>query len=245
MRQTQNETEVGPAVSRRPGKVLFGHTPKAAGSFLIDYFRDELKYQTIQSLHAFENGVWRDFTLNELRDHRREKGFLCSHVLAFGWSSLASLIPAEDKASIVSAIRQFREEGWFTFTFVRHPGELLTSFYFYVLDAHRKGWHDSVALHAPAVGRTLDDFVSEHCEKELLPTYWSEYDYVGEASDASFSEFFATHFGHEYRLGSQGAHASGSKGYAHYCQAGEVSMATQSRIERSSNMKTYRDIIRA
>ena len=151
-----------------PKKVLFGHTPKAAGMHLIEYFRSVLQYPVIQSDEKFENGVWRDFTLDQVRENvDAHHAFLCSHVLAFGWSSLVALIPFAEREHIVNTIQTFRSKEWFTFTFVRHPGELLTSFYYYILDAHERGWHDSVALHTPAVGRTLEEFVAEHCEKEL------------------------------------------------------------------------------
>ena len=155
-----------------PKKVLFGHTPKAAGLHLIEYFAHELNYPMIQSDHQFDNGVWRDFSIDQLLEKiGADEAFLSSHVLAFGWSELVELIPFAEEESIVDAIRSFRSKGWFTFTFVRHPGELLTSFYFYILDAHERGWHDSVALHTPAVGRSLEEFVAEHCEKErrVLP----------------------------------------------------------------------------
>ena len=153
---------------RAPKKVLFAHTPKAAGSFMIEYFRRQLCYPVLQSKAKFPRGVWRDFTLGELRQHLgAAEGFLCSHTLAFGWSALVESIPAASKGEIVETIGDFRKRGWFTFTFVRHPGELLTSFYHYILDAHRRGWHDAVALHAPAVGLSLDVFIAAHCDKTV------------------------------------------------------------------------------
>lgn len=229
-----------------PKKVLFGHTPKAAGSHLIAYFEQELRYQKILSDEKFDNGVWRDFAIDQLLGKAGlEDAFVTSHVLAFGWSELVELIPFAEEQKIVEAIRAFRSGGWFTFTFVRHPGELLTSFYYYILDAHERGWHDAVALHAPAVGRTLDEFVSEYCDRDLLPAYWREYDHVDEASDANFRTFFARYFDHEFKPGTTDAHASGSRGYAYYCEQGDVSQATQARIERSRNMRIYREILAA
>jgi hypothetical protein len=198
----------------------------------------------IQSDNQFDNGVWRDFTIDDLLERVGvDEAVLCSHVLASGWSELVELIPHAEKKSIVDTIRMFRSNGWVAFTFVRHPVELLTSFYFYILDAHERGWHDSVALHTAAVGRSLDDFVSEHCEKELLPEYWREYDYVGEATDAHFKVFFDRYFNHDFKTGAADSHASGSRGYAYYCGTGELSQSTQTRIERSRNMEIYREIL--
>jgi hypothetical protein len=231
---------------RVPKKVLFAHTPKAAGSHLIEYFRRVLQYPMIESDNKFDNGVWRDFTIDQLLESSEaEHAFICSHVLALGWSELVELIPFTGKDKIVEAIRIFRSKGWFTFTFVRHPGELLTSFFYYILDAHERGWHDSIALHTPAVGRTLEEFVSEHCGKELLPAYWREFDYADEASDANFRTFFGRYFDHEFKPGVTGRHASGSRGYAYYCETGELSQDTQNRIECSRNMEIYREILAA
>ncbi len=85
--------------------------------------------------------------------------------------------------------------------------------------------------------------VSEHCDKELLPDYWHEFDYVGEASDASFEEFFRHHFDHCFESGKTPRHASGSLGYRHYCETGELSKETRDRVERSRNMAIYREIL--
>ena len=226
-----------------PKKVLFAHTPKAAGVHLIDYFTRELGYPRVQSRGRTEDGVWLDFTTRQLREETgAEHAFLNTHALAFGWSALVEIIPFAEKEEIVEAIRAFRSDGWFTFTFVRHPGELLTSFYFYVLDLHERGRHKELATHVPVVGRTLEEFVSEHCEEELIPDYWREFDYAGEASDKNFQEFFARYFGHEFKPRAR-LHASGSRGYAHYCKIGELSHAAQKKIEGSRNMVIYREIL--
>lgn len=185
--------------SEPPKKVLFAHTPKAAGVHLIEYFRTRLGYAQTQSTATTDEGVWLDFTVEQLLEHLDGDGFVNTHVLAAGWSDLVQIIPAASPAEIVDAIRRFRARGWFVFTFVRHPGEHLCSFYHYVLDAQRRGWDAAVRLHA-------------------------------------------RHFDHEFEPGLAQAHASGSKGYAHYCATGEISADTQARIEASQNMRIYREI---
>ena len=72
-------------------------------------------------------------------------------------------------------IKNFKQNGWFTFSFIRHPGEVLCSFYYYAYDFHEKDAPHIVAAHAPVVDRTLDEFVAEHCDRELFPDYWSEF----------------------------------------------------------------------
>ena len=229
--------------SAPPRKVLFAHTPKTGGLHLCEYFAAKLDYPRIQSTDSFPEGVWRDFTPDGLRAHiGEEHAFVNTHLLAYGWSELVECIQPADKSRIVALIREFRAGGWFTFTFVRHPGELLCSFYHYVWDSHRRGWHDAVARHTAVLDRSLDEFVAEHCERELLPDYWRELDFVGVASDEAFSDFFREHFDHVHERGAAPSHASGSRGYVHYCQTGEISSETAARIERSRNMEIFREI---
>ena len=77
--------------------------------------------------------------------------------------------------------------------------ESYSSFYFYILDAHERDWHDAVGRQAPTVDLTLEQLVSETCEHELLPYCQREFDRVKEASDASSRTFFARYFPHELR----------------------------------------------
>ena len=200
----------------------------------------------IQSQGRTDDDVWKDYTIDELLANvGMDHGVLSSHVLAYGWSQLIDLVPFAEKQRIIETIRAFRSQGWFTISFVRHPGEHLTSFYYYVLDAHKRGWVKSEAHHADVVDRTLEEFVSQHWKKELLPDYWQEFDHIAVAGDESFRTFFARCFGHQYRPGVADPHASGSLGYAHYCTTGGLSVATQARIEGSRNMEIYREILAA
>ena len=53
-------------MSRNPRRVLFAHVPKAAGSYLTDYFKEQLGFPWIQSQAHTQDGVWMDFTVDEL-----------------------------------------------------------------------------------------------------------------------------------------------------------------------------------
>ncbi len=224
-------------------KVLFVHTPKAGGSNLIEYFGRQLGYRRIQSTRRNERGVWLDFRPEDLPALvDQSDGFLSTHTLSFEWAELVTAIPPCPKTEIVQLLSRFRDAGWFSFTFVRHPGELLCSFYHYILDHHRRGHHDAVALHVPAVGVTLDEFVATHCEQPLLPDYWRQLEFCGVISDAALTAFFGTYFAHEYVPVPEWRHASGSHGYEYYCSTGQISLATQHKVERSANMGVYREI---
>jgi hypothetical protein len=225
-------------------KLLYIHIPKTAGSFLGEYIARHLPYRRILSDKQTDAGVWTDYTLVELNAFRQaDQVLLHTHTLSYGWHDLAYVIPWAEKDDIINTIRAFKADGWFTFAFVRHPGEILCSFYHYVYNFHEAGEPHIVAAHAPVVERSIDTFVAEHCERELLPDYWRELDVVAEASDATFTEFFKTYLDHDFQPGAAPAHASGNPGYAYYCEQGLISAETQRKVIESQNMAIYRAII--
>ena len=240
---TRPTEDTGSIETPRPEKVLFAHVPKAAGTHVIRYFRDKLGYRHHRSAKRTKTGVWLDYTCDEVRQLVDEAGFLNTHVLAAGWHELVELVPPASADQIVQTIREFRARGWFVFSFVRHPGEHLCSFYHYVLDADRIGLKEAVKLHTPVLGLTIEEFVSRHCDRDLLPAYWRELDFVGVASDESLARFFAQYFEHSFEPNAVDPHASGNPGYAFYCDSGQISAATQARIEASTNMRVYREIL--
>ncbi len=228
---------------KRIGKLLFAHTPKAAGSYVGKYIEDNLRYRLVLSENRDTDGVWIDFTLNELLNHMDMGAVLLqTHALSYGWHDLAYSIPSASKEEIVAAIRAFKTNGWFTFTFIRHPGEMLCSFYHYVYGYHRKGLQKIVDAHVPLVHESLDQFLQAHCDKELLPAYWKEFDFVAEASDANLKHFFGYYLNHDYKVREAHRHASGSEGYTKYCRDGSISKETQLKIEGSANMRIYNGI---
>jgi hypothetical protein len=235
-----------PATVPQPAKVLFLHTPKAGGSNLIEYFPSRLGYRRLHSTRTNEQGVWLDFRPDDLPAFvDRPDGFLSTHTLSFGWTQMVAAIPPSPKAEIVQLLGRFRETGWFSFSFVRHPGELLCSFYHYILDHHRRGNDAAVALHVPAVGVPLEEFVATHCELPLLPDYWRQLNFCGVMSDAALSDFFRAYFAHDYVPVPEWRHASGSCGYEYYCTTGQISRAAQQKVERSASMAVYREIARS
>ena len=127
-------------------KLLFVHTPKTAGVYVGEYIPEYLGYRRILSDKQDAKGIWVDFTTDEIKKFINEKDvILQTHALSFGWHHLTPMIPMESKEKIVETIKSFREKGWFVFSFIRHPGEILCSFYHYVYDLHVKGEDDIVA----------------------------------------------------------------------------------------------------
>ena len=225
-------------------KLLFVHVPKAAGVHLSEYMITHLHFSLLASEKENEKGIWIDFTIPEILEYLEQgEGLLRTHTLAFGWSELAYSIPTVTEDDIIGTLVKFKEHGWFTFTFVRHPGELLCSFYHYVMGYYNQGARGIVEAHCPVADRTLDEFVAEYCEKELIPSYWELFDFIGESSDREFGRFFRQHFGHEFQPGASPSHASGSKGYVHYCETGDISEETQAKVEAAHSTRIYYEIV--
>ena len=192
-----------------PEKVLFVHTPKAGGSNLIETFTQALGYRRLQSRRTDTEGVWHDFEIDDLgRLVAEPDGFISTHTLSFGWSRSGVCDPGPRiRHAIAETLRQFRQSGWFIFTTVRHPGDLLCSFYHYILDHHRRGDLAAVALHVPAVGIPLDVFIAAHCHQPLLPECWSDFDDCLIPTDDSLTEWFFRRFGHVYEPTTAWRHA--------------------------------------
>ncbi|MEZ4870495.1 MAG: hypothetical protein R3C14_54705 [Caldilineaceae bacterium] len=227
-------------------KLLYIHIPKTAGVYLSEYINHNLPYRQVLSDKRNDANVWTDFTVDELMGYLHEEEiFLPTHTLSYGWHDLAYIIPWASQEQIIDTIRLFKANGWFTFAFVRHPGDILCSFYHYVYDFHQQSMPHVVAAHAPVIDRSLDAFVAEHCEKPLLPSYWHELDVVAEASDKNFTAFFKRYFQHDFQPGTAPSHASGSRGYRYYCAEGVISQATQRKVEQSVNMQIYQQILQS
>lgn len=225
-------------------KVLLSHCPKTAGTHLISYFEHTLGYERIQSQSRGDTGVWNDYTNADLRlEISRAHGFLNTHSLSYGWHEMVpGVIPKASREEIVQTIRDFRSAGWFIFTFVRHPGDALCSFYHYVKDYEDKGMPEIIDAHT-SVDMSIEGFLSLHCDKELFPTYWRELDYVGVAGNDGFKAFFEEYFDHEFVPNARGKHTSSNPGYRYYCERGEVSEETQARIEASLNMMCFNAVL--
>ena len=90
-----------------------------------------------------------------------------------------------------ASFRAFKENGWFTFAFTRHPGDLLCSLYFF--SRERYGLYEHQAL---------DEFVMQRLNGKdkcwHLPPFWREMDYVQEFTEKAFADFMKKYFGHDH-----------------------------------------------
>ncbi|MEM7258607.1 MAG: hypothetical protein AAF404_14610, partial [Pseudomonadota bacterium] len=175
------------------------HIPKVAGVHTINYFAKSLRFPVSISENHQPSGLWRDRSVEELHQQiNNTPCFLHSHTLAYGWSELTNSIPFTPRQSIIHTIEKFKNQGWFVFSYVRHPGDILCSYYHYLQDFREKGRDDVLAAHCQVEGLTIDEFVSMHCEKPLLPDYWEIFDYTASANKENYTYFYKTYFSHQY-----------------------------------------------
>lgn len=227
-----------------PKKLFFVHTPKSAGVHTSDYLVNQLGYELLASVKRDAQRVWDDWTLDEIKSRIDvEYGLLMTHTLAHGWSKLAYSIPHTTEQEVIHTLEAFKDSGWFTFTFIKHPGELLCSFYHYVQRFIEQGKQPIVDKHCPVADRTIDQFVSEHANDVLLPAHWRHFDYIGIANDEDFAHFFQTHFDHSFRPDVAESHRSSNPGYAHYCRTGAITATTRQKVEASRNVGIYHEIL--
>jgi D-inositol-3-phosphate glycosyltransferase len=210
----------------RTAKLAFVHFPKAGGTYVDNYLGTHVLGP---AGYAFYNaggwGLGRDWTVGELDEVRRRQDALAYvHNHASGWTR--------------DALLRFREDGWFTFAFVRNPGDQLCSYFFWRrAQIHAGQLSESLApqewdwlsrasldgfLRSALCGERFADAVAE-----LDPTPWVVLlDFCEELNDSTFGRFLQEHLGHEYRPAPR-LNPSGSRGLKHYIASGEITRETE------------------
>ena len=140
-----------------PKKIAFVHIPRTAGVFLMHNLLPELRKNEYKILNSWNN-LRRDWTKEELLSFlniKNQSMFVHNHLS--NWDA--------------ESIKKYKKNGWFTFSFIRHPGDRLCSEYFYF--EHPDEWNFN-----------LDKYIKNMSQIERkgskIPEYWKEFDYVTE-----------------------------------------------------------------
>jgi hypothetical protein len=208
-------------------KLAFVHIMKTAGTFVTGYLERQvlnrhrvLRFRNHRILNSWAAGLGRDWSTDELESflHLPEpRLYVHNHVAGWG----------ED------LIRTYRQAGFFTFTFVRHPGDALCSFYFW--SRERDGDR----------GVPLDRFIATHIDSGRpweIPPWWTALDHVAGFSEETFRDFLSTRFGHTYRPAPR-QNLSANAGWSHYVTTGEISPDTKRLLEESEQFQRWRKIV--
>lgn len=174
-----------------PKKVAFVHYGKAAGVYINAYLKNIcLKtYLKYFSYHADINPFQisgRDWTKDELIDiasTAKDYSFLTQHHIGYDLES----------------IKKFKENGWFTFTFLRKPEELLCSLFNWSREKNIK-LRPGVGANPTSIQETFEFALKYKGFSRLwkLPDYIDELDYVSEFNDTNFENFLLETFGELY-----------------------------------------------
>ena len=217
-----------------PRRVAFIHVMKTAGSFVDSY----LGHRVLAPLgyrieNSWASGHDTDWTPAELERFRVEAASTAMYVHNHigDW-------PAD-------VVRQYLDDGWFAFSFVRHPGDQWCSYYYWSRDEAR-GFNQSCSLDkflqlGFKSGSTLK------CRRSLdPPSYWKDLDFIDEYSDESFAWMLERHFGHRFVPGTMNrSNVSENPGYAKCLADGLVSAATDRLIRESEQYAVYEEIVAA
>tara|TARA_R110002167_G_scaffold363038_1_gene582743 strand:+ start:1 stop:1620 length:1620 start_codon:yes stop_codon:yes gene_type:complete len=195
-------------------KVAFVHFGKVAGVYINEYLKSTCLKQHLKyfSWHPDLNpyGVSdRDWTKEELHKIAKEAddySFLQQHHI--NWDKETTKI--------------FKDNGWFIFTFIRRPEELLCSLYHWSKE-------QSILLRSPdpepeSLEEIFDMAVHDEHFARLwtIPDYVDELDYVAEFNNKNFERFLLDNFGEVYEPRPK-LNTSSNKGFTHYREAGEIS----------------------
>lgn len=224
-------------------KLLFIHTPKTAGQYVTSYMRQTLKYQFIlpnQPLNKTRKTIWYDFDAEELRTiaETASMTYIDTHFFTPfpGGNNQPNKIDwATSDQEITDLLQLFKNNGWFTFSFVRDPKEQLCSLYFFGRDNYK-----STNFTWLLAAESLDDFIKRYKGEAPIPKFWDQLDYVDEFSDTNFNEFL-TLFGHRH-IKLKHKNASSNRGFKFYYELGMISQEAVELIEASTTNKIFNDI---
>lgn len=198
-----------------PKKIAFVHFGKAAGVYVDSYIRQTccrlhenfLSWHRDSNPYGISNRDWKKDELMKIAETEDECAYVTNHHI--NWD--------------LEIIKKYKEKGWFIFTFLRRPEEVLCSLF---------NWgKENDIITRP---QDLEPVNLEECFKFALddndnykklwqlPEYIDELDYVAEFNDKNFSEFLLNNFGEIYKPGSP-SNTSSNKGFIYYRENGDIS----------------------
>ena len=197
-----------------PKKIAFVHFGKSAGVYINEHMKSECvrSYQKFMSYHKGLNPRQvsdRDWTQEELvkiAKTEQEYAYVTNHHI--NWT--------------LDTVKTFKKNGWFMFTFLRKPEELLCSLF---------NWskEKNVILRGEGTDPNSLEEIFEYCliDKNFAklwkaPDYIDELDYVAEFNDKNFGDFLYKYFGEIYEP-KKPSNTSKNKGFNYYRETGEIS----------------------
>ena len=195
-------------------KIAFIHFGKAAGVYVNAYMKERcarghrkyFSWHEISNPYRISDRDWTQEELLEIAETKDEYAYVTNHHI--NWS--------------LETVKKFKENGWFTFMFLRRPEELLCSLFHWSKEKNvqlRPSDKEPETLQETFEYATnLEDF----SKLWRPPDYIDELDYVAEFNDKNFSAFLLKYFGETYEPRPP-SNTSENKGFTHYRENGEIS----------------------
>ncbi len=233
-------------------KLAFIHFGKCAGVY-VQYYIREYVFPGVKHFNSWwdlgeknKRNLERDWTKQELIEIAKldtDTGLAHNHHI--GWCS--------------ETVQAFKNNGWFTFMFLRDPKNIICSLYFWSQRQHRRWKPEELhgGLRGPLRGEiikmsgqddphkvSIDDFFKFFISNEeaqklwTLPDYIDDIEYVSEFNDKNFGDFLLKYFGHHY-LPQEKRNISQNKGYEYYLNNGDISKDTNELINNHSEYIKY------
>ena len=145
------------------------------------------------------------------------------------------------------AIHEFKRNGWFIFTFLRDPAELICSLYWWSQDQVLRGVDPNIVFKpVELLYLSLDEFMAKLLTGHIglrryfaLPEFVDQIDYVAEFTEENFRAFLLTHFDHQYQADTNNQRErwrSTNKGIDHYVSTGEIRPQTIELLKENAEV---------
>jgi len=209
-------------------KIVFIHYGKSAGVYinqhLRKYFRNHLLYY---SWHLSLNplGVkdrdWTNQELMQISSEANDNSLLHQHHI--NWD--------------INTVKEFKRNGWYMFTFLRRPEELLCSLYNWSKEKNINIGHPM----PNSLNQCFEYAVSQPGMRNLwtAPDYIDIIDHVQEFSDDNFKMFLKENFDVDH-IPSKKVNTSNNKGFKYYRESGEIS---EQNIQKLFNDDGYKKML--
>ena len=213
----------------KPKKVAFVHFGKAAGVYVNQYLKNGcLKdYKKYFSWHIGSNPMgisgrdWNKDELMSVAETAPDYSFITNHHIF--WDT--------------ETIQKFKDSGWFLFTFLRRPEELLCSLHHWAKENKIKL---SDLPEAENLEQTFEYAVNDADFSKLwkAPDYIDMLDYKAEFSDENFKDFLSEFFYASYTP-KEKANTSKNKSFNYYREKGEISDGIASELLSHPEYERY------
>jgi len=218
--------------TKTPKKILFIHVVKTGGSYVMHHLGNYLAGRSYQICDIESQHDRREFVSETLIRTAKDPSLNDKKILLH---CHADFVPEE-------IFRVFKENGWFTFSFVRHPGDLLCSYYYYAFINPRFNIHGDLNFFIYSTVSTSKEYAQyTKLDHFGIPAYWRDLDFIQEFNELNFSNFLRQYFGHSYVPGSA-LNKGLNLGYRHYCDSGQISEETQALLEKHEQCEWYFEV---